>query len=165
MSENNGTKGIIYFLSHDKEIPEIITYENIASEEHFMNMIAMGIVVGNKDGTFNNKVFGYYNKTWYHASDNESKKVMNYREIASKIEEVLLESNVNNEESYVILSMMANRIMQDFEKLSRNIPDNLPAHIVDGVCQITDGITHMNVICNLGYACDGCPYNKFDYED
>lgn len=32
-------------------------------------------------------------------------------------------------------------------------PD-LPKHIVDGVCQ-----KEMAVMCNLGYACDGCPYN------
>jgi hypothetical protein len=37
----------------------------------------------------------------------------------------------------------------------RSEPGNkLPHWIVDGVCMKKD-----DVICNLGYACDGCPYN------
>ena len=33
---------------------------------------------------------------------------------------------------------------------------NLPSFIVDGKCR-NDGTK----ICNLGYACDGCPYYRF----
>jgi len=32
---------------------------------------------------------------------------------------------------------------------------DLPHWIVNGICMKKD-----DVICNLGYACDGCPYNK-----
>ncbi len=33
--------------------------------------------------------------------------------------------------------------------------NKLPYFIVNGVCE-----NQGNVKCNLGYACDGCPYNK-----
>ena len=33
---------------------------------------------------------------------------------------------------------------------------NLPSWIIDGVCKKDE-----KTICNLGYACDGCPYNAF----
>jgi len=34
----------------------------------------------------------------------------------------------------------------------------LPDYIVDGQCM--NGTTRFQEICNLGYACDACPYNK-----
>jgi len=37
--------------------------------------------------------------------------------------------------------------------------NNLPSFIIDGVCMLgTEG--YEKVICNLGRACDACPYNK-----
>ena len=32
---------------------------------------------------------------------------------------------------------------------------NLPSFIIDGTCKKDE-----KVPCNIGYACDGCPYNK-----
>jgi len=38
--------------------------------------------------------------------------------------------------------------------------DNFPSFIKNGICQ-KDNMT----ICNLGYACDGCPYNSDNFKN
>ena len=60
-------KGTIYFLSHGNDQPNIIEYDNVDNEDQFMNMLAMGLMIGNEEGTFNDKTFGYFNGVWYHA--------------------------------------------------------------------------------------------------
>jgi len=48
--------------------------------------------------------------------------------------------------------MSGGRAMEVIDKDGRKV--NAP-FIVDGICK-NDG----KYICNLGYACDGCPYNR-----
>lgn len=60
-------KATIYFLTHGNSKPEVIEYDDVGSEEGFVNMMAMALIIGKEDGTFTDKAFGYYNGTWYHA--------------------------------------------------------------------------------------------------
>ena len=57
----------IYFLQHGNPEPKIIEYDNVDTEEQFMNMMAMALIIGNEDYTFTDKAFGYWNDTWYHS--------------------------------------------------------------------------------------------------
>lgn len=41
------------------------------------------------------------------------------------------------------------------DEINNPIGDNLPSFIVNGVCKKDN-----QTFCNLGYACDACPYNK-----
>jgi len=44
------------------------------------------------------------------------------------------------------------KLTDDLDELKGN---SLPDFIIDGQCDKQD-----EVICNLGYACDACPYNR-----
>jgi len=60
-------KGTIYFLTHGNEKPEIITYDEVENEDHFMNMMVAAVIIGKEDGIFTDKAVGYFNGVWYHA--------------------------------------------------------------------------------------------------
>ena len=53
----------------------------------------------------------------------------------------------------ILFNLMAyyHKILTDREKNKKY----LPSFIVNGVCKIGE-----DAICNIGYACDACPYNK-----
>jgi len=72
----------IYFLSHGDPEVKIIEYDNVETEEQFQNMMAMALMIGNEDGSFNDKAFGYWNGIWYHSvpspkEDKEEQEIPN----------------------------------------------------------------------------------------
>jgi len=46
------------------------------------------------------------------------------------------------------------------KKIEPPTGDNFPSFIKNGICE-KDNMT----ICNLGFACDGCPYNKDNFKN
>ena len=89
------------------------------------------------------------------------------RIIVEKADDVPLAQLLNNrkqllEQKKVVEETLKNidEILVEAKKLgivAKELKKDLPDFIVDGICKKD---TNSTMICNLGYACDACPYNK-----
>lgn len=69
-------EGTIYFLTHDDPVPQILHYDQIVDEEHFMNMIGTALLLAKENQYLPDKAFGYFNSTWYHALETGHEPLM-----------------------------------------------------------------------------------------
>lgn len=74
-------KATIFNLAHGREVPDVYHYDGIETEEQFENMLAMSLMIGNEKGEFSDKIFGYWNGTWYHAVPSSDEKKYSAQEI------------------------------------------------------------------------------------
>jgi len=65
--EREKNRATFYFLRHGKQNPSIQNYYDIESEEHITNMMVMGLLICDPDGKAYDKIFAYWNGTWFHA--------------------------------------------------------------------------------------------------
>ena len=59
-------KATVYMLQHGNSKPIVQEFDNV-TEYQFQNIMAGVLILGNENGTFNDKAFGYFDGVWYHA--------------------------------------------------------------------------------------------------